>query len=539
MTDTTISSIAYAVDSDGIGTLTMDTPGASVNSIGARFLADLVEAIERAATDDAVRGILLVSGKDGFLAGGDLKEMGSDKPRTTVELTPAQRLDQQQGLSNAVRRLETCGKPVAVVINGVAAGGGLELALGCHYRVALDDRGVLVGLPESQVGLIPGGGGTQRLPRLIGIEKAVPLMLQGTLVSAREAEALGIVDRVLPREEALAEAKRWLLEDGDPVAPWDKKGFEIPGGLPSRSPGAGRVFLFGNTMTKAKTFGNAPAQSAILAAVWEGVRLPFDMAVRLEGKYFQRIFEDPVSRAIIKTMFVSKKSADKLSARPAGIPKADLGTLGIAGAGTMGAGIALAAAKAGLRVVLLDATEEKATAGKGYAAKRLNRDIEKGRSTEEKRDAILARIEATADFADFADVDFVVEAVFESKDVKREVFANIAKHLPAGVVLASNTSALPITELAELTDRAEAFIGMHFFSPAERMPLIEIIRGRTTSDTTLAHALDLARILRKTPIVVNDSWGFFTSRFIGSFLTESMRMVQEESCPHSSRTAHA
>ncbi|MBH0779803.1 3-hydroxyacyl-CoA dehydrogenase NAD-binding domain-containing protein [Nocardia bovistercoris] len=528
---TNTNSIGYAVDADGVATLTMDVPGAPVNAVGSRFMADLAAAIDRAAADAAAKGILLVSGKDTFLAGADLKEMDSNGARPAAALSPAERLDLQQALSDALRKLETCGKPVAVVINGVAAGAGLELALACHYRVAVDDRGVVLGLPESQVGLIPGSGGTQRLPRLIGVEKAVPLMLQGKLVPAGQAKDLGIVDAVLPAEQARAEAERWLLEEGDPVQPWDKKGYRVPGGLPTASAEVGRVFFLGNTMTRAKTFGTAPAQSAILAAVWEGIRLPFDTAVRLEGKYFQRIFEDPTSKAIIRTMFVSKKAADKLVARPAGIPKAQIRRLGIAGAGTMGAGIALAAAKAGLGVVLLDTTEDKARAGKGYAEKRLNRDVEKGRSTVDKRDAILGRIEATADFTAFADVDFVVEAVFESESVKREVYAEIEKHLPEGVVLASNTSALPITGLADLTQRAADFIGTHFFSPAERMPLVEVIRGRATSDRTLAHALDLAQILRKTPIVVNDNWGFFTSRFIGSFLTESMRMVQEGVLP--------
>ncbi|WP_067672757.1 3-hydroxyacyl-CoA dehydrogenase NAD-binding domain-containing protein [Nocardia miyunensis] len=526
------NSIGYDVDADGICTLTMDVPGAPVNAVGSRFMADLAAAIDRAVADAAAKGILLVSGKDTFLAGADLKEMDSAKgSEPSAELSPAQRLDRQQVMSNALRKLETCGKPVAVVINGAAAGAGLELALACHYRVATDARGVVLGLPESQVGLIPGSGGTQRLPRLIGVEKALPLMLQGKLVPAGQAKELGIVDAVLPPDQARERARRWLLEDGDPVQPWDKKGYRVPGGLPASAPDVGRIFLFGNAMTRAKTFGNAPAQTAILAAVWEGIRLPFDTAVRLEGKYFQRVFEDPTSKAIIRTMFVSKKSADKLSARPAGIPKADIKTLGIAGAGTMGAGIALAAAKAGLRVVLLDTTEEKASAGKGYAQKRLDRDVEKKRSSTDKRDAVLSRIEATADFAAFADADFVVEAVFESENVKREVYAEIEKYLPEGVVLASNTSALPITGLADLTSRAENFIGTHFFSPAERMPLLEIIRGRATSDEALAHALDLARILRKTPIVVNDSWGFFTSRFIGSFLTESMAMVQQGVLP--------
>jgi 3-hydroxyacyl-CoA dehydrogenase / enoyl-CoA hydratase / 3-hydroxybutyryl-CoA epimerase len=528
----TVSSVRYDVDPDGICALTIDVPGASVNTFGAVLINDLTAAIERAGADENARGILLTSGKDGFLAGADLKEINAGRGGDeTAQLTVTEQIDQSMTLSRMLRRLETLGKPVAVVINGVAAGGGLELALAAHYRVVVDDPAIRLGLPESNVGLIPGGGGTQRLPRLIGIEKALPLLLAGALVRPDEALKAGFVDAVVPREKAVAEARRWLLEAGDPVQPWDKKDFRLPGGSPAESPKVRQVLSVTIGLTRAKTFGNIPAQEAIPAVVWEGTQLPFDTALRLEAKYFHRVFNHPTSRALIRTMFVSKQAADKLSMRPVGVPAVGIRTLGIAGAGTMGAGLALAAASAGLDVMLLDVSEEKASAGRAYAGKRLDRDLSKGRTTAEKAAAVLGRIRPTADFAELANADFVIEAVFENEDVKRGVYSRIEERLPPGVILASNTSALPISRLAEATGRAESFIGMHFFSPAERMPLVEIIRGYRTSDTTLAHALDLARVLRKTPIVVNDSRGFFTTRFIGSFITESLRMVSEGVLP--------
>lgn len=525
------TSVGYDVDADGIGVLTLDIPGATVNTLGARLMADLRAAIDRAAADTEVRGIAIVSGKDGFLAGGDLKAMDGQPAPAAASATVADQVDRSLALSMLLRRLETCGKPVAVAINGVAAGGGLELALACHYRVVVDDRSVRVGLPEALVGLMPGGGGTQRLPRLIGIEKALPLMLAGTLVGPDEALRLGIVDAVVPRGRELDEAKRWLRETGDPVQPWDVKDFTVPGGLPTDTPKVGQIFSIGSVLTRAKTFGNLPAQTAISAAVYEGTQLPFDTALRLEGKYFHKVFGDPTAKALIRTMFVSKQAADKLSMRPPGIPASRYRRIGIVGAGTMGAGLALAAARAGLEVALLDVSAEQADAGKAYADKRLRRDVEKGRATEERRAEVHGRIHPTTDFADLAETEFVIEAVFESEDVKRSVYTRVAEHLPEAVVLASNTSALPITGLAAATGRPDRFIGMHFFSPAERMPLVEIIRGHDTSDATLAAALDLAAVLRKTPIVVNDSRGFFTSRFIGSFLSESLAMVQQGIAP--------
>jgi 3-hydroxyacyl-CoA dehydrogenase / enoyl-CoA hydratase / 3-hydroxybutyryl-CoA epimerase len=525
------NSVNYDVDESGICVLTMDVPGAVMNTLAARLTTDLQAAIERAAGDDTVRGIVLASGKEGFLAGGDLKEMSEDEPETSDSLSVAEQVDRTLSLSLLLRRLETCGKPVAAAVNGVAVGGGLEVALACHYRVVAADRKVLLGLPESQVGLMPGAGGTQRLPRLIGIEKALPMMLAGTLVSPEEARSLGFVDAVVPATGILEEAKRWLRNGADATQPWDRKGFEVPGGLPGTAASVDQLFSMSTVLTQAKTFGNQPAQTAIAAAVYEGIRLPFDTAIRLEGKYFHTVFNDPRAKSFIRTMFVSKRAADKLGMRPAGIPAASYHRIGIVGAGTMGSGLALAAASAGLEVALLDVSDDKAAAGKAYAQRRLRRDVDKGRSDETKAAAILDRIRSSTDFGVLGDVELVIEAVFESEQVKQSAYREIEKHLPQDVVLASNTSALPISGLAEFTGRAGDFIGIHFFSPAERMPLVEIIRGHQTSDATLAKALDLARALRKTPIVVNDSHGFFTSRFIGSFMSESLRMVQEGVLP--------
>lgn len=517
--------VKVTVDGDGIATLMMDLPGATMNTIGAELGPALSAAIAAAAADPGVKGIILTSGKPAFAAGADLKEVDAGSPGHLRG--PAEQLDAVLSLSNDLRRLETCGKPVACAINGTALGGGFEIALACHYRVVADDPAILLGLPEANVGLLPGGGGTQRLPRLIGIAAALPLLLQGTMMNPDAAKKAGLVHAVVPKEHLLAEARRWLAEEGDPVAPWDKKGFAVPGGAGSLAPDVRNLFSVTNAMTRAHGFGNNPASAAIAAAVYEGTQLPMDTALRVEGKYFVTLFTHPVSKALIRTMFVSKGKADKLEARPASVEKTRFSRIGVLGAGTMGAGLALTAAKAGIEVVLLDRDLATAEKGKAYAAGRLARDIEKGRRTQAKADAALALIHPSADYADLAGVPIVIEAVFEDRAVKESVIKQAEAVLPADAVFATNTSAMPITGLAGFSRRPERFIGAHFFSPAERMPLVEIIRGERTSDATLARTLDLAQALRKTPIVVNDGPGFFTSRFIGSFIGASMTMINE------------
>lgn len=518
--------IHITVDADGIATLLFDRSDSNMNTMDRKFMDEIAAAIERLATDDAIKGAIFTSGKPVFAAGADLKEMEASLDKAD-DLPVAERLEMNASLSKLLRRMETCGKPVACAINGTALGGGTEIALACHYRVVSDAKGIQLGLPEVQVGLLPGGGGTQRVSRLIGIQAAMPVVLEGQALSAEKALKMGLVHKIVPAGELLAEAKRWLIEEGDPVQPWDKKGFKVPGGAGPSSPAVAQMLVVSNAMLQAKTFHNLPAPKAILSCLYEGPQLPMDKALDVEAKYFTLLQLDPVSRNMIRTLFINKGKADKLMHRPADVPKTTFRKIGVVGAGLMGAGIAYHCAKLGIETVLIDRDQAAADKGKAYSATRLEKDIARGRMTKDKADAILARIHPTTDYAGLADVELVVEAVFEDRAIKAEITRKLDAVLPAHAVIASNTSALPISELAEAGARPENFIGMHFFSPVERMPLVEIIRGRKTSPETLARALDLAQAMKKTPIVVNDGPGFFTSRFIGAYINESLAMVTE------------
>lgn len=518
--------IHISVDADGIATLLFDRTDSNMNTMDMKFMDEIAAAIERLATDDSIKGAIFTSGKPVFAAGADLKVMEANLDK--VDDTPvAERLKMNASLSKLLRRMETCGKPVACAINGTALGGGTEIALACHYRVVSDARGIQLGLPEVQVGLLPGGGGTQRVSRLVGIQAAMPVVMEGQALSAEKALKMGLVHKVVPADQLLAEAKRWLVEEGDPVQPWDKKGFRIPGGAGPSSPAVAQMLVVSNAMLQARTFHNLPAPKAILSCLYEGPQLPMDKALDVEAKYFTLLQLDPVSRNMIRTLFINKGKADKLMHRPEGVPKTTFRKIGVVGAGLMGAGIAYHCAKLGIETVLIDRDQAAADKGKAYSAKRLEKDIAKGRMTQDKADAILARIHPTTDYAGLADVELVVEAVFEDRGIKAEITRKLDAVLPAHAVIASNTSALPISELAEAGAHPENFIGMHFFSPVERMPLVEIIRGRKTSPETLARALDLVQAMKKTPIVVNDGPGFFTSRFIGAYINESLAMVTE------------
>lgn len=518
--------IHITVDADGIATLLFDRTDSAMNTMDMKFMAEIEAAIERLATDDAIKGAIFTSGKAVFAAGADLKEMEASLDRAD-DVPLARRLEMNASLSKLLRRMETCGKPVACAINGTALGGGTEIALACHYRVVSDARGIQLGLPEVQVGLLPGGGGTQRVPRLIGIQAAMPVVMEGQALSAEKALKMGLIHKIVPAAELLAEAKRWLLEEGDPVQPWDKKGYKMPGGAGPSSPAVAQMLVVSNAMLQAKTFHNLPAPKAILSCLYEGPQLPMDKALAVEAKYFTLLQLDPVSRNMIRTLFINKGKADKLMHRPEGVPKTTFHKIGVVGAGLMGAGIAYHCARLGIETVLIDRDQAAADKGKAYSIKRLEKDIAKGRMTQDKADAILARIHPTTEYAGLADVELVVEAVFEDRGIKAEITRKLDAVLPAHAVIASNTSALPISELAEAGAHPENFIGMHFFSPVERMPLVEIIRGRKTSPATLARALDLVQAMKKTPIVVNDGPGFFTSRFIGAYINESLAMVTE------------
>jgi 3-hydroxyacyl-CoA dehydrogenase/enoyl-CoA hydratase/3-hydroxybutyryl-CoA epimerase len=518
--------IHITVDADGIATLLFDRTDSAMNTMDMKFMAEIEAAIERLATDDAIKGAIFTSGKAVFAAGADLKEMEASLDRAD-DVPLARRLEMNASLSKLLRRMETCGKPVACAINGTALGGGTEIALACHYRVVSDARGIQLGLPEVQVGLLPGGGGTQRVPRLIGIQAAMPVVMEGQALSAEKALKMGLIHKIVPAAELLAEAKRWLVEEGDPVQPWDKKGYKMPGGAGPSSPAVAQMLVVSNAMLQAKTFHNLPAPKAILSCLYEGPQLPMDKALAVEAKYFTLLQLDPVSRNMIRTLFINKGKADKLMHRPEGVPKTTFRKIGVVGAGLMGAGIAYHCARLGIETVLIDRDQAAADKGKAYSVKRLEKDIAKGRMTQEKADTILARIHPTTEYAGLADVELVVEAVFEDRGIKAEITRKLDAVLPAHAVIASNTSALPISELAEAGAHPENFIGMHFFSPVERMPLVEIIRGRKTSPATLARALDLVQAMKKTPIVVNDGPGFFTSRFIGAYINESLAMVTE------------
>ncbi|OGA58380.1 MAG: 3-hydroxyacyl-CoA dehydrogenase [Burkholderiales bacterium RIFCSPHIGHO2_01_FULL_64_960] len=515
---------------DGIALIEIDLADRPVNVLTPELIADLADAVEQVATSPGVRGAILVSGKPGtFIAGADIKGMLALLDEGPVPAAQGATLGEAFG--RLARRIETCGKPFAAALDGSALGGGFELALACHHRVLADHPKAVVGLPEVGIGLLPAGGGTQRLPRLIGIEKALGLLLTGRHVKAGEALKLGIVHELAPQGEVVAAAKRRLLAQPQAVQPWDAKGFRVPGGAGPMAPHASRSFTAGATLLAAQTQRNLPAPLAILSCVYEGTQLPLDAGLRVERKYFGRLLADPVARNLMRTLFINKGRLDKLASRPADVPPSKVGKLGVLGAGMMGAGVAHVAAGVGIEVVLLDSTLAQAERGKAHAARQLDKAIERGKHTRESADALLARIHPTVDYADLAGCDFVVEAVFENRDIKADVTRRAAAVLPATAVFGSNTSTLPITGLAQAFDRPQDFIGIHFFSPVERMPLIELILGEKTSRATLARALDLVAQLRKTPIVVNDSRGFFTSRVFGTFIKEGIAMLQEGVSP--------
>jgi len=513
-----------AVDADGIALITMDSPGRSMNVLGPEVEQELAGIVETVAGDAAIRGAIITSGKPSFLAGYDLTEfLRSFGP----QLSPVEVYENFTGLGQLLRRIETCGKPFVAAINGLALGGGFEVCLACHYRVIADDPKAFVGLPEVKVGLLPGGGGTQRMPRLIGVAQSLPYLLEGGNIAAAEAKKLGLVHEVVPAGELLSAARRWLL--GSPVAvqPWDQKGYRVPGGVAFGSVGATQTFMGATALVAKKTLHNYPAPAAILSCVFEGTLLPIEKGLQVESKYFAQLVTGPVARNLIRTMFVNKGQADKLSVRPADVPKSQVRKLGVLGAGMMGAGVAYVSALQGMEVILIDSTIEQAEKGKAYSVKLLAREVEKGRRSQEQADAVLARIKPTVDYAQLEGADLVIEAVFEKREIKADVTSKTEAVIPKTAIFASNTSTLPITGLAKASKRPKNFIGIHFFSPVEKMPLVEIIVGKQTGDEAIARALDYVGQLRKTPIVVNDSRGFYTSRCFGTYTAEGAKMLAE------------
>ncbi len=516
-------------DADGIVTVALDVPGRSMNVLTGGVIADLAAISAKVASDASIKGLVITSGKpNGFCAGAALDEMEGAAGGGGQKLSPQEALGARfngvMQFHKAQRALETCGKPVAAAINGLALGGGLEITLSCHYRAVQDNPKIQLGLPEVKVGLLPGGGGTQRLPRLMGAMAALPLILQGQTVNPQAALGMKMVHAVVA--DPVAECKRWIKSSPVAVQPWDQKDFKIPGGGPY-SPGGGQVFTMGNAMLRKESYGNYPAQIYIMDCVYEGLQVPIDQALRIEATYFVKLLGRPESRNMIRTLFLSMQDLGKGARRPHTEAPTDVKTLGILGAGVMGSGIAYVSALSGVDVVLVDTTIGKANAGRDHVAGILDKAISRGRSTPEKKAEVLARIHPTADFGDLKNVDLVIEAVFEDRAVKAEATKKACAVLKKEAVFASNTSTLPITGLAEASDRPAAFIGIHFFSPVERMPLVEIIMGKQTKDHALAVAIDFAKKIRKTPIVVNDSRGFYTSRCFGTYTREGMAMLLE------------
>lgn len=524
----TEQAIRQHLDSDGILTLTIDCPGLSMNVINEELARDLAAAVTRIRTDDAVKGAVITSGKaSGFVAGADLKGMNfsSGSPAGgSGQSRMAQLFEGVFALNKLLRDLETSGKPVAAAVNGLALGGGLEIVLACHYRVVADNPKIQLGLPEVLVGLFPGAGGTQRLPRLIGVQPALMYLLQGKSMSPQEALGLGVVQAVVPADRLLETAKAWVRANPTKhVQPWDEKNFKFPGGVGHMNPAFAQTFMGGTAMAHKQSFGNMNQVKAILSAVYEGTQLPMDTAIRVESKYFAKVVADPQAGNMIRSLFVSKQAAEKGARRPADLPPMKTKKLGMLGAGLMGAGIAMVSAQAGIEVVLLDRDLESAEKGKAYTEERLK----KKRTDEAKMAEILGRIHPTADYADLAGCDLIIEAVFEARDIKADVTKKTEAVVGADTIFGSNTSTLPITGLAEAWSKPENFIGIHFFSPVEKMPLVEIIVGKKTGPEAIAKALDYVAQIRKTPIVVNDSRGFYTSRCFGTFVQEGLAMLGE------------
>lgn len=523
-----MNTLELQIDDRGVAIITIDLPDRSVNVVSPELTDDLEAAVNQVLADESIVGAVLTSGKSSFIVGADLTELVHDYAKGMTAAEASHRFDRNMQLQ---RRMETGGKPFACAINGMALGGGLEIALACHYRVLADDSKAMVGLPEVNVGLLPGGGGTQRLPRMIGVENALPLLLNGNHVSAQKALELGIVDAVVPRDEVVSAARDWVLAHRSACQPWDVKGYKPAGGSGPLAANAISTYQLGTTIAKRSGAGNYPAPLGILSAVFEGLQLPIDKALQVESKYFGKLLADPVARNLIRTQFIRKGEAAKLARRPADAPAFKVRQIGVIGAGMMGAGIAYAAAAAGIQVVLLDTSLEAAERGKAYSAKVAEKEVARGRSTPSDADALLARIRVSTAFDTLSNCDLVVEAVFEDRTIKASVTTQAVKHMNPEAVLASNTSTLSITSLAQNAVRPEQYLGMHFFSPVDRMPLVEVIRGRDTSDATLARALDLVAQMKKVPIVVNDGPGFFTSRVYCAFVDEAMQMVQDGVSP--------
>ncbi len=517
--------IHYAVDADKIATLTWAMSDAPMNVLNADSIAAYEQALNRALEDTDVKGVIVTSSRPEFIAGADLRMLRGAASQSAQEL-----FDWVSALQALFRKQETGKKPVVAALNGTALGGGLELALACHYRVAADQPRAKFGLPEVKLGLLPGGGGTQRLARLVGARAALPLLTQGKELSAQQAKEAGVVHEVVTPDALLDAARAYILNGGSATQPWDERKFSPPGGG-VQSPKGYETFIGGNAMLQRETWGVYPAPAAIMACVYHGLQMPIDQGLKVEARHFVKLARGPVAQNMIRSLFFSLGDANKLRKRPEGVPTQKFSRIGVLGAGMMGAGLAYVTAAAGIEVILIDREQQSAERGKQYAVKLVEKAQKRGRMSAEAAEALLARIIPTTDYQQLEGAQLVIEAVFEDRAIKADVTAKAEAVTAPGSVFASNTSTLPITGLATASARPDHFIGLHFFSPVDRMPLVEIIMGEQTSDEALAKSMDFVRAIKKTPIVVRDSRGFYTSRVFATYVQEGIAMLGEGVAP--------
>jgi 3-hydroxyacyl-CoA dehydrogenase/enoyl-CoA hydratase/3-hydroxybutyryl-CoA epimerase len=521
----------YAMDADGVVTLTWDVKHKSMNVMSTEAFMDLSGMVDRALADPAAKGIIITSAKKDFAGGMDLKVIAAMRAGGAQAI-----FDGVMGMHHVLRKIELAGmdpktkkggKPIVAALPGTALGIGLELPLACHRIIAADNPRAKIGLPEILVGIFPGGGGTTRLTRKMGAMMAAPFLLEGKLSDPKSAKMAGLIDEVVAPEDLLSRAKDWVLsaKDADLVKPWDDKGYKMPGGAPYH-PAGFMTFVGANAMVAGKTMGVYPAAKELLGAVYEGALVPFDTAIKIEARHFTALLMNPSSTAMIRSLFINKEALEKGANRPS-VADQTVKKVGIIGAGMMGAGIAYVSANAGIEVVLIDAAQEAADRGKAYSEGLLDKGIQRKKVTAEKKAEVLGRIHATTDYAALSGCDLIVEAVFEDPKVKAEVTARVEAAVGEACIFATNTSTLPISSLAKASKRPEQFIGIHFFSPVDKMMLVEIIRGKTTGDVAVAKALDYVRQIRKTPIVVNDARFFYANRCIIPYINEGIRMVAE------------
>ena len=520
----------FAESDNGIITVTIDQADRKMNVIGDGFTESFATLADSFIKDDSAKGMILTSAKESFVVGADIDSLADIK-------TAEQAFDLVQDLKASMRKLELSGKPVVAAMTGTALGGGLELALACHYRIAIDSPKTKLGLPEVKLGLLPGGGGTQRLPRLVGIQKALEMMTQGSELRPAAAKDIGLINETASdKADMLKKAKAWIEANPKTQQPWDKKGFRIPGG-DSMNPKVAQVFTIAPAMANQKSHGNYPAITHIMSCVFEGCIVDIDTGLKIESRYFVACVLSPEAKNMINTLWVQLNSIKKGQSRPDGFEKYKTKKVAVLGAGMMGAGIAYVSAKVGIEVVLLDRDIESANKGKKYSTKILDKAISRGRSTPEKKQALLDKIKTTVSYDDLEGCDLVIEAVFENREIKAKCTQQSEAVIPESAVYASNTSTLPITGLATASKRPNQFIGLHFFSPVDKMPLVEIIMGEKTDDETLAKAFDYVLQIGKTPIVVNDSRGFYTSRVFATYVTEGIAMLGEGVHPRSIEVA--